>query len=678
MANNENKIVDSDTNCTNQTDCFVYCNIPNATNESSSTSEKHKSFHKILKYLMRSTVRKIQSKLKKFDIKKRSVSTPCKSEEKMATTCTSLSSIVDDIIKSDVGTVAMIKQKMADAITSTTRSGEVFDKVTHENLSGVVGRCVRGASYRYAEYTARYADDAAPEHGCGPLCIGIQSDTVDGEFSLKTSPDAFAKACEERRYADFILKEIAKISDALTEKARLVSTKEQVASILASVSMTSVRYEMGEETFESTKPLISSIIYAEEEPTAVAAAAVTVMQPETLTDTQVPDSRDFSACLDESLDTASIQVIPSMKHLKKTENTRTVSLMYPEINTVTTTARKKKKEDEDSPKKIYLRPTLDKRAPVNPIIINCIPKLKKDNSKSLDVYQPNDIQTGASRRRATTVKNGIIDFSIKTSQVEEPAQVAKDILQESVPLRHKKPKYRDKYRINDSYMTKERKVPQFEEIRIPKDSDNLPKYGCLSFSPPQTIRSSMSFNSFERPTMKMYQDCRSKPLKCLQPTRHCEDLIPHNIYLERPKCCDVWISPCFGSQNEATRNATLSPTHCRPLQDSYATEYRAGCHSKPLDSHASSRYCNINDCPKHRVTFENSLCTKTYFKNDAKYCYPHLNNIDNVRMGYYHCNDSCPVRNSNQHCGRDRSYYWTKGNLYFTHPWTSEHLLRHN
>lgn len=684
MANNGNETIDSGTNCTKQTDCFVYCNIPNATNEGSSTSENRKFFHKMLKYLKRSTARIIQSKKNN----KRSVSTPCKSEERIAA-CTS--SVIHNRIKYDAETTAKIKQKMIDAITSTTRLGEGFDKVTHENLSGVVRHFVHGASYRYPKYTAKYVDNAVQERGCGPPCNGngTQSDIMDEEFNLKTSLDAFVKACEERRHADFILEEIAKVSDALTKKARLVSVKEKATSILTSVSVTSTSttYERGEETFESTKPLISSIIRAQEKPTAEAAATVTVMQSETLMDTQVlsssshfaPDSRNFG--LDKSLDTPDIQVIPSIKDLGKSEHSRTVSVLYPERDdfqdtaAVTAVAREKKKEEKESLKEISL-PTLNKHVNKTNYVVNCIPKLKKKDSKSLNLYQPNDIQTDTSRQQATTVKDDTIDSSIKISRVEKkPTQIAKDLLQEPVPF--KKPKYRAKYRMDASYK-KEEKVPQFKEMHISKDAGKLPEYQLFFSSPKyKAIRFSKSFNYFERPAMKMYQDCRSKPLRYLPPTRHCEDLISSNIYLGRPKYCDVWTTPCCRSQNEAIRNAALTHAHCRRPQDSCATEYGASCHLL-VDSHASSRHCNVNNCTKRRVTFENLLCIDTYCKNDAKYCYPHLNNTDNVQMGYYHCNDSCSAWNNNQHCGRDRSCYWTKGNLYFMHPWTSEHLLRYN
>lgn len=656
MANNGSGIVDSDTNCTKQTDCFVYCNIPNATNEGLSTSENLKFFHKMLKYLMRSTTRIIQSKKNN----KRSVSILCKTEEKIAT-----SSIVCNIVKSDAETTAKIEQRMIDAITSTTRLDEDFDKVTHENLSGIVKPFVRSASYRRAKYTTKYVDNAMQECDCGPSCIenGTQSDhIIDGEFNLKTSSDTFVKACEERRHADFILKEIAKVSDAFAKKARLVSAKEKATSILASVSMTSTRYEMEEEAFENTKPLISSIIHAQEISTAETAAAVTVMQPETLIDAQVLsssnhfalDSRNFG--LDKSLGTPDIQVIPSIKDLGKTEHSRAVSDVYPERDdfrdtAVTAVARKKKKEEKESLKKISL-PTLNRH-----------------------VFA--DIQTDTSERQAT-IKDDTINSSIKISRVEKkPTQVAKD-LQESIPFKYEKPKYRAKYRIDASYK-KEEKVPQFKEMHISKDSCKFPKYERLFFSSSKckAIRFSKSFDYFERPAIETYQDCRSKPLSYLQPIRHCEDLISSHIYLGKPKYCDVWTIPCCSSQNEATPNAILSHAHCRPSQDSYPTEYGASCHLL-VDSHTSSKYCHINNCTKRRVTFENLLCIDTYCKNDTKYYHPYLNNIDNVQMGYYHCNDSCSVWNNNQHCGRDRSYYWTKGNLYFMHPWTSEHLLRYN
>jgi len=680
MANNRIEMVDSNTNSIKQTDCFIHCDIPHATNEGLSTSESHKFFNKILKYLMRSTARIVQSKKKKFNIRKRSASTSCKSEEKNALH-TSLSSIANNIIKSDVQAVAK-KRKTIDAITSTT--SEIFDKVTHKNLPCAIEHFVHGTPYRYAEYAAKYVENAVQERGCGPLCIGTQSDIVDGEFSLETSPDAFAKACEKRRHKDFILEKIAKVSDALIEKSRFDSAKKQAASILASVSATSAtKYEMGKETFECTKPLISSIMYAKEKPTALAitASATTIMHPEMFTQVLVsssrhcmPDSRDFSTCLDKSL--SDIQIIPSIKHLRKTD-TRTVSVMYPERDDLRDAIRKKKKEEQRKlSKKISLQKTLDKHvfvdetsyAAVNSIITNCIPKLRKSKLKSLD--QPNDTKL---KHKITTVQKELIDSSIEISQVKKkPTRITKEILRDSRP--YEKPKYRAKYRIDASYVTKEEKMLQLK--KIPKDDkiDKIPKYGCLLPSPSQALRTSKFFSYFEKPVTGICKDYRSISSRCLQPTKHCKDLIPYNLCLEKPKYCNVWTTPCCSSQIEATRNASLSYADCRLPQDSCATQYRASCHSL-VDSHATSRHCNINaDCTKR---FENSLYTNMYCKSDTKYCYPHLNDIDNIRMGYYQCNDSA-VWNNNQHCGRDRPYYWTKGNLYFAHPWTSKHLLRFN
>lgn len=697
MANNGNKMVDSDKNCTEQIDDFS--NIPNATDEGSSTSGNSKFFPKILKYLMRSTARIIQSKKKKLNARKRSVSTLRKSGEKI-TKCTSLSSVVNKI-KSDAGTAVNIKKKMNDAVTSTTQLDKVFDKVTRENVLGVVGNPARDASHRYAKYTGKYVDNAVQKRNCGPLCIGSQSRTVDGEFGMKTSPAAFAKACEERRHADFILGKIAKISDALTEeKARLVSTKEQASSILTSISVTSMRFQVGEETFEKTKPLTSSIIHAEEKPITVTATTITVMQPETLTDTQalasssdLTSESQISTGLDKSLST-DIRGISSLKHLRNTEPT--TSVMYPERDDFQDTKVPRIKiEEEELPAKIPVSSTLDKHVVENDydnsVIVNCIPKLKRTMSKCLDLYQPKNVQTKGSKRNITTAKDDVSESSLKKEKYEsikdksekdkpikdKPKEdnkvdkrkinTIKDIFSKSVSFKYKEPRYRAKYRSNDAPVEIKKEDTISERIRVL--SDKIPKYEYVSLpSKPKSIRTCRSFNYFERP-MEMYQEChcRNKPLRCLQPIGHCENLISSNMCLGRPKCCDVWTVQCFNSQNDITRNA-----YCCPLQDSCATGYRASCHSL-ID--VPSRYYNINDCAKPRVTFGNSLYTNTYYKNDTKYYYPHLNNIDNVRMGCYHCNDSCPVWDNNQHCGRDRSYYWTKGNLYFTHPWTSEHLL---
>ncbi|XP_018402596.1 PREDICTED: uncharacterized protein LOC108779637 [Cyphomyrmex costatus] len=722
-----NKIGDSGTNCQiKQTDYPLYRDTPNATDGDSSTSENPKFFRRILKYLVRSTARIKQSKKDKCNIiKKRSVST-CKSEEKVSV-YTSLSSIIDNVIKSDAEVAVKLKRKMVDAITSTTRTSNISDKVTRENLSGTIEHFVHGTSYRYAEYAAKDVDNVVVERGCGPLCIGMtQSVTADGEFSLETSPDAFAEACEKRRQTDHILEEIAKVSDALTEKARLISAKEQAASILASVSATPAKYEMEEQICEDTIPLRSpSIIYVEETPTtiakekptviveekpavvveekpavvveekltfveeeepavavkdkptavAVAVASTTVIQPEihkkileSPPNHFAPNSRDYSASLDKSLNASDAQVKPLVENVKKTK-TRTVSITYPERDDLLDTAapvitRKKKEEKEELQKKSSLRRMLDKHVftdkAENCVIINCIPKLKKKRPKSLDqpdsALRQKDTKTDVSRQK---IVKKVDSFTKPSKMKKELVQITKDIPQEFVS--RKKPKYRAKYRIDTSDIVKKEKKPHLK--KVPKDFE-ISKYTCL-VKLPEVTKAPKVFKDSERPTMEMYKDCCRTPSGYLEPTRYCKDLIS-SIQCRRPKYCDVWTTPCFSSED--TLNGALP-------QDSSALKYHANCHSL-ID--ISSR-CNIDaNCTKHRVTFENSLCTNTYCKSDTKYCYPHLNNIDNVRMRYYHCNDICPVWNNNQQCGRDRSYYWTKGNLYFTHQWTSEHLLRYN
>lgn len=638
MANNRNEIVDSDTNCTEQIHRFSDSyNISNVINEGSSTSEKRKFFPKVLKNLILSIVRIVQSKKKKPHARKRSASTLCKSEEKI-TKCTSLSSIVDNV-KSDhhVETVANqenTKKKMINAVTSTTRFVETLDKVTHERLLNVVRNLIHNASYRDAKYAVKYTGSAVQESGCGPLCIGAQSDKVAEEFSLRTTSDAFAKACEEKQYVDFILGKTAKDSDVLTEKALVAFVKKQMSSII----LGSENYQMGEETFENTEPLIPSIIPAE----------------------AVASSRDFEldsqiSARDKSPSSISdIQTISPMNHLREAESTPTTSIIYPERDdfqdaAVEDTSVVRRKEEEESSKEISAEPTLDKYidetdyTAVNSVIINCIPKLKKTRSNS--VYQPMNVKPVASKI-ITSEDNDLPSSILKNSSFkpkkenyisikDKRRKLAKEIPSKSVSFRFKKPKYRAKYRVDTPYMIKEEKeekVSLFKKMWL-KDYD---KSRFVALPSPEVIRTCRSFDHFERPAM--YQYCRSKLLRYLQPY------------------CDVWTIRCFNSQ------------------DLRATGYCA-CDSL-VDSYVSFKYFidyNISDCTKCRVAFENSLCADTYCKKDAKYYCPHLNNIDNVRMGYYHC--SCSVRNNNQHCGTDRSYYCTKGNLYFTHPWTSEHLL---
>jgi len=662
MANN--KISDFDTIYQNkQTDCFVYCDTPNVTNGDSSTSERHKFFRRILNYFKRPTVRIRQNKKKTYNIKKRSVSTS-KSEEKISV-YTSLSSIVDNVIKPNAKVVDKLEQKMVDAITSTIQ----INNVTHENLLGAIEHLVHDASYRHAA-----VENIISDRNCGPLCIGsrTQNVIVNGEFNLETS-SAFAEACEKRRHTDFILEKIAKVSDALTQKARFASAKEQ-ASILASVLMTPAKYEeiMKKQTFENTKS--SSSIYTEEEsiiivkpivtekstpvveqkssvimeeiPTiavekkpcvvekkscvvkkkpcvvekksnAASVASKTVMQAEThilksLPSYFTPNSQDFSVSLQLDKSPSALENEEKSEDLRKTGPT--VSVTFPEKDlrdTLALVANKKIEEEKELLKKISLQRMLDKvftdkivdeNYKLN-VIINCIPKLKKKKTKSLDQI--------VSRQK---IVKRIEDSSNKSSNMkkEELAErTKKPTSEELVP--YKKPKYQAKYHIDTE---EKEKKPQLK--KVPKDSDEILKNTRL-VNLPEVIKNSKVFEYCEKPT-KIYQDYRT--IKYLKPIKYYKDL--SSICFRRPKYC-VWITPCLTSE-DIVKGAFP--------QDSCVFKYHTNCHSL-IDS--SSRCYNIN-CTKHCV-FKNSLCTNTYYKNDAKYCYPHLNNIDNVQMRYYHCND---------------------------------------
>ncbi|KYN31941.1 Signal transducer and activator of transcription 2 [Trachymyrmex septentrionalis] len=749
-----NKIGDSDTNCQiKQTDCPVHCDTSNATNRDSSTSENpHKFFfHKIIKYFTRSTARR-QSKKKKCDTKERSVSTS-KSDEKISV-YTSLSSIVDNVIKPDAKIDVKLKRRMVDAITFTTQLYNVLDKVTHENHSNIINHFGHDPSYQYA---AKNVDNVISDRGCGPLCVDreTQSINVSEEFSSEASRDAFAKACENRRHTDFILKKIAKITDALTQKARHTSAKEQAAAILASISMAPTKYEMEDQTFENMKSLLSLLIHAGEEPivvkeklsveeipsivveekpfvviekkssvvvekkpsvviekkpsvvveetpsiivgrklsiviqkkssvvieekptiavekkpsvvkeknsfvvmeeeptiivekklpivvtensTAIIVASSTVMQPkihekrlESPPNHFISNSQDFSESLqlDKSPSALDIQEKPSIEDLRKTKRTRAVSVTFPKKDDLgdiadRVVARKKTEEKKELLKKTSLRRKLDKHAftEINDekyVIINCIPKVKKKRPKrdQPDILNQKETQTDYSVSKQEVVRSVDSPIKILKKEKELVQKTTKEISQ-----KYKKPKYRAKYSIEK----KEKK------ILLKKDSmDFIESSKCL-ISLPAAIKASKIFDPI-RPTMK---DCHRTLSESLKPTRYCKDL--SSICLRRPKYCDVWATPCLTSKD--TVNGAFP-------QDSCAIKYRASCHSL-IDN--SSRYCNIDtNCTKYRVTFENSLCTNM---DGAEYYYPHLNNIDNVQMRYYHC----PVLN-NQQCVWNQLYY---------------------
>jgi len=350
---------------------------------------------------------------------------------------------------------------------------------------------------------------------------------------------------------------------------------------------------------------------------AMPVASKTVMQAEThilksLPNYFTPNSQDFSISL--QLDKS-----PSALDEEKSEDLRktgpTVSVTFPEKDlrdTLALVANKKIEEEKELLKKISLQQMLDKvftdkivdeNYKLN-VIINCIPKLKKKKTKSLD-------QT-VSRQKIVKRIDSSINKSSKMKKEELAERTKKPTSEELVP--YKKPKYQAKYHIDTE---EKEKKPQLK--KVPKDSDEILKNTRL-VNLPEVIKNSKVFEYCEKPT-KIYQDYRT--IKYLKPIKYYKNL--SSIYFRRPKYYDVWITPCFTSE-DIVKGAFP--------QDSCVFKYHTNCHSL-IDS--SSRCYNINtNCTKHCV-FKNSLCT--YCKNDAKYCYPHLNNIDNVQMRYYHCND---------------------------------------
>lgn len=730
MANNRNEIVESETDHITRADYFLYCNFPNATDQMQQNlskfnrSENQKRFHKILDDLiLHFTVQMMKNKQIDFILKDLNTSTSCKPEE--IPTCRPCNAIEHDV------KIDRIKQRIIETITSTTQSGEDSDKTCHENLSSIVKDF---GSFRYMDYATKYMDDIVSERGCTSQCTGArtQSDIMDREFSSETNLDAFMRACEERRHADFILDEIARISDALTERVHLVSeAKSEGTDSSSHIILTADEKE--EEIFKKAKSLMS-IICAQERPNAVTTGAVSkvVIQQETFVDSPVSsihfvqESQDPSAYLDAtdgSRVAARIQVISSIEEPSKDESAHEVSSLYPEKRdfqdtTVTVTVKSdEEKEEQRKEDEIFLRSIIDtillavfqnvrdihtvvkdnrrkedeeKRdgeeldissqqvlnknvdeivETVDSSIVGSIQELRED-SKQIIPFSP--------KQEAVSIIDDIIDSFVDFTQIkQEPAKIAKDNSRKLVS--YKIPKYRsiDAYWSPDIsktfiernyFITKREKMPQCKEIRHAKHLNVSCTF--LSFTSFEPTRRSYC----EIPAAKMCQDDRSRLPRILQPIRCCGGLIPSNIYLGKPKYYDIWTTSYFNPQIAATREATLSAL-CPSLQDSRTIGCRVSCRTLIDNRNASLRHCNVNYCTKRRAIFGNSSHTTydTRCKVGIKHCYSRLNNninnIGNVRMGYYHCNDNCPMWNNNRYNERSRSLRWcTRENLYFIHP----------
>jgi len=398
MANNRNEIVGPETDHITQADYFLYCNFPNATDQMQQNlskfnrSENQKRFHKILDDLIHSTIQMMKNKQIDFILRDLNTSTSCKPEE--IPTRIPYNAIEHDI------KIDRIKQRMIETITSTTQFGEDSDKTWHENSSSIAKDF---GSLRHTDYATKYMDDIVPERGCASQCTGArtQSDIMDREFSSETNLDAFMKACEERRHADFILDEIARISDALTERVHLASeAKSEGTDSSSHIILTADEKE--EEIFEKAKSLMS-IICAQERPSAVTTEAVSkvVIQQETFVDSRVSissihfvqESQDPSAYLDAtdgSRVAARIQVISSIEEPSKDESAHEVSSLYPEKGdfqdtTVTVTVKSdKKKEEKRKEDEIFLRSIIDTVVLAVFQNVRDIPTVVKDDGRKED------------------------------------------------------------------------------------------------------------------------------------------------------------------------------------------------------------------------------------------------------------------------------------------------------
>lgn len=708
-------------------ECSAYYVIPNVTNEIKLTfnnNSNHDPTWEIQATIhvgdssddtMYFPVHRTRNKHVEFIITYPSIRTRKSREEVSIWEEASASSIGDNVIKSDAEAVDKIERRTIDAVTSTTRIGAVFDRISSEDLSCAIEDFVREVPLRYAKDAARYAEDVVSN------CISsieIESDIADGETSgSETSIDAFAEAREKKRRAYFILERVAKVSDAPTTRLLPGAEIEEV-DFCARGSVTSTTDETEGEMSRSTKPLVSSpIIYANEKSSAITTTTMTVatttedvMQQMALADTESREYCAFSDASDETFDTAIAEIIPIEK-IRRDGNivsdtvpfTKTHDSADTALAAVVTNENKKvvKQEGEkESSNKVYPRLMVNRSvsivnktvdAAVGSSIIDLVREPTEDTPKSLEPSRSKNTRTdGPSSTRAEIVFliDDIIDSFVEILPRGETAQIAKNVCQESA-----RPKYRkyrtSKYRnanvsnlscdISDdidesvNFNANEVRLACFKKTQIAK---NIEKTKIFPITSSEATKEFHYW--FERPTARINRDDRGKSAsKILQPIRYCEDLIPNNIHLDDFQYSDT---AHFNLQNESIRNATFNHICYSLPQDSCVLcKYRrAFPRCSPIISNAICSNCDTDNCTKRGAMFENSLHSNTYCNCGVKYCYSHLNNIDSVRMNHCRCNDDFAVWNDDRHYGRNQSHYWADGNLYFMQRWMSSHLLRYN
>jgi len=559
------------------------------------------------------------------------------------------------------------------------------------------------------------------EYSCQlPLQYRQDSTQYMLDYDGNNSKDTFRKTCEQRRHADNILKEIVELQDTLKETMCLTYGNDET-------SLRSISDESSCQV-QNTEPFVTSMIQAKDKlslirPTNAAQLAVMqmllssihlVLKASSLKDTWreectleksddiMPDDEGEEEILDNLRD----MIRPSILLANKISSVITDGDRM-KIADVTQIMIDKRcdidNKDAMLPRQITLTlnqmingdakittefssTIINSEAQPSAIEIKEATDIVPENHNKIDnepknLHNENYDEIDKEARHLGAVKAVAEVISVNKDEEPPPMEPIKAIEPikpvepvKPEPIELKKPvriscdkKIVDKIdkkleaKKRKRWLKKKRKlgkVVKADKEELKKIQDNGRFF--TSVMPWKEIRETKK--AISEPCCRPYVLCQPAAIPCPGIRRTCWDdgievLWPPKITIRSTQCHNH----CMRSKYEpvslcANKMWNVSFSYVQPLlQNCYGTK-NANSYS-PVGSNAFYRGCHYRD---------------TY------YCV-HLSSIGihNGQAGCCHRVNSCPMWNDGC-CGKSRSYYWTNGNLYFTHPWSWWHFPQYN
>jgi len=529
---------------------------------------------------------------------------------------------------------------------------------------------------------------------------------------VNSSKESFRKTCEQRQHADNILKEIEKLQDTLKEKMCLTYRPS-----LKSIPDEPVCQVQNKETLVSSTIQMKNTLSLVR-PTNAAQLAVMQMllssihlvlktsglrnswkddragnpshseNPENPKNPENPDNMPDDDMEEEIFDNLRSIMRPSILLANKMSNV-IMDRDRMKIADVAQIMLDNRIDTDDKIDKDAILPTqftLTVNQMINDVnagFINIDSKVIKNGAKPIDIKEPtieDDIPYYKDKNVATPdeiredeihkkfpsaveispiSKNRPLSIRKFNRKVTEPIQPMV-----SIKIPYKKDDRRLDARKWKRWLKKKKQISNREKAMI-MDVNKVNDEGRL-YTPvmPFRERNFKERNAISEPcyTPSLLHQPNAIPCSGISETYWNDDgievLWPPKITIRPRQCHNHYMRSKYETINLGGNkmwNAALS--YCPLLQNCYGNKNNNNNLYSSIGYNAFHKGCN------HR---------------DMYYCL-HLSNISihNGQMGCCHRVNSCPMWNDGC-CGRSQSYYWTNGNLYFTHPWSCWHFSRCN